>query len=134
MIGILGLQGDIAEHAHALGRLGRQSKTIKHPGDISGIKGLILPGGESTAISKLLLSSSLVSPIKDLINRGIPVWGTCAGVILLSRGGILESANVEVERNAYGSQLDSFVTKAKIAGINREISMVFIRAPKILEG
>ncbi|MCD6280611.1 MAG: pyridoxal 5'-phosphate synthase glutaminase subunit PdxT [Deltaproteobacteria bacterium] len=132
MIGILGLQGDVIEHVAAFNRLGVKTKIVKHPPDLNGIKGLVLPGGESTTITKLLVSSGLTQPVDNMIKKGLPTWGTCAGVILLSRGGILENVDIEVKRNAYGSQLDSFVANARIAKTNKDITMVFIRAPKIL--
>ncbi len=133
MIGILGLQGDVIEHISGFSRIGVETKVIKLPCDLKEINGLVIPGGESTTITKLLVSSGLVRPINDMIKKGLPTWGTCAGVILLSKGGILENADVKVRRNAYGSQLDSFITRTRIHKIGRDVTMVFIRAPRILE-
>jgi 5'-phosphate synthase pdxT subunit len=129
IIGILGLQGDVAEHITYLCLQGIVARVIKKPHELEGIEGLIIPGGESTTISKLLVSSGLLQPIKALIDEGLPVWGTCAGVILLSQEGLLESAPVKATRNAYGAQIHSFIGHGKIAG--KITPMVFIRAPKI---
>ncbi len=129
MIGILALQGDVIEHVNKLAERGIPHKYIRYPEHLVGIRGLILPGGESTTLTKLIRLAGLEEPLKKLIKSGLPVWGTCAGVILLSKGGILECIDVNVERNAYGAQLDSFVKKGAFLG--EEIPMVFIRAPRI---
>jgi 5'-phosphate synthase pdxT subunit len=129
MIGILALQGDVIEHVNKLTERGTPSRLIRYPEHLEGIKGLILPGGESTTLTKLIRLSGLEQPIKNLIKSGLPVWGTCAGVILLSKGGILECVDLEVERNAYGAQLDSFVKTGTFS--TQQIPMVFIRAPRI---
>jgi pyridoxal 5'-phosphate synthase pdxT subunit len=129
MIGILALQGDVIEHASKLAERGIPHKFIRYPEHLEGISGLILPGGESTTLTKLIRLSGLEKPLNDLIKSGLPAWGTCAGVILLSKEGILECIDVEVERNAYGAQLDSFVRAGTFSGQN--ITMVFIRAPRI---
>ena len=113
LVGILGLQGDVKEHVQALIRVGTKARLIKGADDLDGIDGLIIPGGESTTITKLILSSSLKLPIKALINQGLPVWGTCAGVIVLCKGGILESVDTKIEKNAYGPQINSFIQGAK---------------------
>jgi 5'-phosphate synthase pdxT subunit len=129
MIGILALQGDVIEHANALAARGFPSQLIRYPEHLEGINGLIIPGGESTTLTKLIRLSGLEKPLKELIKSGIPVWGTCAGVILLSKGGILECVDAHIERNAYGAQLDSFVKTGTFSG--QQIPMVFIRAPRI---
>ena len=129
MIGILALQGDVIEHANALAARSIPCKLIRYPEHLEGINGLIIPGGESTTLTKLIWLSGLEKPLNALIKSGLPVWGTCAGVILLSKGGILECSDVEVHRNAYGAQLDSFVKIGTFSG--QQIPMVFIRAPKI---
>lgn len=132
MIGILGLQGDVEEHRSYL--LSRYSsvRIVKRPRDLEGIKGLILPGGESTAITKLIRSAGLEEPVQSLLREGLPVWGTCAGTILLSRGGIWAMVDADVQRNAYGSQLRSRVSQGSIMGRDISIPMVFIRAPRIV--
>jgi pyridoxal 5'-phosphate synthase pdxT subunit len=131
MIGILGLQGDVEEHERHLHVRCPAVRIVKRPPDLQGIRGLVLPGGESTAISRLIRSSGLESPVLSLIRKGLPVWGTCAGTILLCRGGIWESVDASVERNAYGSQLHSAVKQGRIHGSGRAVPMVFIRAPRI---
>lgn len=131
MIGILALQGNVREHRGNLERHGVQSRLIRKPVELDGIGGLILPGGESTAMRKLIVSSGLEEPLRELILQGLPVWGTCAGVVLLAQGGIWQSVDIKVERNAYGSQIYSRVAKGKSIITDREFSMVFIRAPRI---
>ncbi len=132
MIGILGLQGDVSEHRSYLLSRYPSIRIVKKPSDLIGIQGLVLPGGESTTMTKLIRSSGLEDPVRTLLLQGLPVWGTCAGTILLSRGGIWPVVEAEVERNAYGTQLHSRVARGRIAGKDVFIPMVFIRAPKIV--
>ncbi|HVN72432.1 MAG TPA: pyridoxal 5'-phosphate synthase glutaminase subunit PdxT [Desulfomonilia bacterium] len=131
VIGILALQGNVCEHRENLERYGAQNLLIRRPDELDGIDGLILPGGESTAMRKLIVSSGLKEPLRELILQGLPVWGTCAGVVLLAEGGIWQSVDIQVERNAYGSQIHSRVAKGISKITDREFSMVFIRAPRI---
>lgn len=131
IIGILALQGNIREHRLNLERHGVLCRCIRTPFELEGIDGLILPGGESTAMRKLIVSSGLKEPVQCLIRQGLPVWGTCAGVILLAKGGIWQSVDIEVQRNAYGSQVYSRAAKGRSIITDREFSMVFIRAPRI---
>ena len=136
-IGVLALQGGFAEHIAALRKLGADSFEIRKRSDLDDhIDGLILPGGESTVIGRLLRKTGLFEPIKGLISSGLPVFGTCAGMILLA-GKIdndptvyFKSIDIVVKRNAYGRQLGSFTTKQMFSGIG-EIPMTFIRAPYI---
>jgi len=131
MIGILSLQGDVAEHRnHVLARYPRV-KSVKRPGDLKGLRAIILPGGESTTITKLLTSSGLDTPLKDMIRGGLPVWGTCAGAILLCENGIFSAVEAQVERNSYGPQLASCIKKGTLKGFLEPVPMVFIRAPRI---
>ena len=140
-VGVLGLQGSIQEHMACLSKIeGVEPCLVKTKEDLEKIDGIILPGGESTTIGKLLRDFDLLNPLKDRINKGMPVWGTCAGMILLAKDIVeqedkyLQVMNIKVRRNAYGSQLDSFVTKVKIKEVSdKEISLVFIRAPWIEE-
>jgi 5'-phosphate synthase pdxT subunit len=140
MIGVLALQGGFIEHIHALNRLGVPSFEIRQKADLENrtIDGLILPGGESTTIGKLLRELDLFEPLQQLIQKGTPVFGTCAGLILLSKkiandaNQYLSAIDITAQRNAFGRQLGSFRTAAHFAGIG-EIPMTFIRAPFIAE-
>ena len=138
-IGILALQGAFAEHEQVLKALGVETVQIRNRQDWEAhadLDGLILPGGESTVMGKLLHDLDLFEPIKAKINEGLPVFGTCAGLILLAKTIVgdqtkhLASMYISVSRNAYGRQLGSFVTNADFKGIG-EIPMVFIRGPII---
>jgi len=139
MIGVLDLQGDVVEHLDHLDRLGLAARRVKEAGDLENLAGLILPGGESTCIARLMAEAGLDREIREAFQGGLKLWGTCAGAILLAttvKGerphlGLVEMV---VERNSFGSQLDSFVTQAVVPAISPEpLELVFIRAPKILE-
>ena len=135
MTGILALQGAFAEHAACLARLGEPCRLIRKPEELHGVDRLILPGGESTAQRKLLETTGLFSPIRELLREGMPVMGTCAGLILLAQEvageppcfGILP---VEVQRNAYGRQLGSFFVQGQVGELT-DVPMRFIRAPYV---
>lgn len=135
-IGILALQGAFVEHAAMLDRLGAEHFEIRQRRDIDrGFDGLILPGGECTVMRKLLHDLGLFEPLQRHIREGLPVFGTCAGLILLAKsmeGGVpcLETMDICVKRNAYGRQLGSFHTEEEMAGVGK-IPMTFIRAPYI---
>ncbi len=136
-IGILAVQGAFLEHEQALSRLGvpwrelRQKKDLEAP-----LGGLILPGGESTVMGKLLRELELFSPLREAIQNGLPVFGTCAGLILLAsrlqdgEGPHLATMSISARRNAYGRQLGSFHTEEEFRGIGK-VPMTFIRAPYI---
>ena len=137
-IGVLAVQGAFSEHIAALKQLGVHCIEIRKPADLTShpLDGLVLPGGESTVIGKLLRELALFEPLKDLIEAGLPVLGTCAGLILLA-GQIVDddtihlgTMNMVARRNAYGRQLGSFQTEATF-GACGTIPMVFIRAPYI---
>jgi len=138
-IGVLALQGSYREHIDSLTRINNvRPVEVKSQKDIECIDSLIIPGGESTTIGKLLREFNLLQIIGDRIHNGMPVWGTCAGMILLARKIIEEDytyfgvMDIEVRRNAYGSQLDSFACSATVDDVSKEpIKMVFIRAPWI---
>jgi 5'-phosphate synthase pdxT subunit len=137
-IGVLALQGDFAEHMTALRRAGADPVEVRLPEDIEGLDGLIIPGGESTAISRLMDRWGLREPIAESARVGLPIWGTCAGLILVAREILADPIkplgllDVAVERNAYGSQADSFETTLPIPAFgSRPIPAVFIRAPVI---
>ncbi|KYH35304.1 glutamine amidotransferase subunit PdxT [Clostridium tepidiprofundi DSM 19306] len=139
-IGILALQGAFVEHARHIKKLNCECVFVRNKEQLNDINGLIIPGGESTAISKLLVKKGLMEPIREKILNGLPVWGTCAGLILLAKEvendivsgiGVM---NIKVRRNAYGSQIDSFKQYAVIKEVsNEEIPLVFIRAPYIID-
>ena len=140
-IGVLCLQGDFREHLQTFEALGIETVRVRKPTDLEGLKGLVIPGGESTVIDKLSVTFELRDPIMKLIAQGFPVFGTCAGLILLadrivdgiatqrSFGGL----DVAVQRNAFGSQLDSFEADIKFEGIDPPVHAAFIRAPVVLE-
>lgn len=139
-IGVLALQGSVAEHIGILGRLpGVVAMAVKTHEEINSIDGIILPGGESTTIGKLLRDFGLFDPLKRRIESGMPVWGTCAGMILLAKEIVgepphLAMMDIRVRRNAYGRQIDSFCSRAIIPALSEApISLVFIRAPWIEE-
>ncbi|MEA2101044.1 MAG: pyridoxal 5'-phosphate synthase glutaminase subunit PdxT [Thermodesulfobacteriota bacterium] len=130
-LGIHGLQGDISEHHTMFTDIDVHTRIILGPNDLKGIDGLVLPGGESTTINRLIQGTSLHSDISILIKKGIPVWGTCAGVVLLCKGGLFGAFNASVKRNAYGPQIKSCIRQKKFKGLDHRVPMVFIRAPKI---
>ena len=139
-IGILALQGAFEEHAKVLDKLGVSSVQIRNLDDFqqrqSDLSGLILPGGESTTMGKLLRDQQMLIPIREVILSGLPVFGTCAGLILLAKEiasqeeSHLGTMEIVVERNAYGRQLGSFYTEADCKGVG-QIPMTFIRGPII---
>lgn len=141
-IGILALQGAFAEHAKVLDKLGVTGVEIRNLDDFqkyqSDLSGLILPGGESTTMGKLLRDQQMLLPIREAILSGLPVFGTCAGLILLAKEitsqeeSHLGTMDIVVERNAYGRQLGSFYTEAECKGVG-QIPMTFIRGPIISE-
>ena len=137
MIGVLDLQGDVVEHLEHLDRLGVPARRVKDPYIISELAGLIIPGGESTCLAKLLRIFGLQEAIVAAHDRGLKIWGTCAGAILLAASVTGESPHLalidmEIERNSFGSQLDSFTREALIPRVSPlPLPLTFIRAPKI---
>lgn len=137
-IGVLALQGAFREHLDTLAAVGVEGVRVREPSDLDGISGLILPGGESTTMRQLLARWGLTQPILDLAASGAPIFGTCAGMIVLAReiaGGeapILPLLDVTVERNAFGRQLDSFEAELPVPVLgDTPVHAVFIRAPII---
>lgn len=138
-VGVLGLQGDFREHLQAFDRLGIPSLLVKRPSELSEVSGLVIPGGESTTIGKLARIFDIFEPIKTAISEGLPVFGTCAGLIMLAdeiTDGIagqetFGGLDVVVQRNAFGHQLDSFEVDLPFAGISGTVHAAFIRAPLI---
>lgn len=136
-IGVLDLQGGVAEHLDHLARIGAAAKPVRDPAQIAGLAGLIIPGGESTCLSRLMRTFGIAGAITSEFRRGMKVWGTCAGAILLATSvageePFLSLMDMEIERNSFGSQMDSFTCDARIPQISREpVPLVFIRAPRI---
>jgi pyridoxal 5'-phosphate synthase pdxT subunit len=135
-IGVLALQGDFREHLQTLDAIGVEGVEVRLPSDLDGVSGLILPGGESTTMRRLIDRWALRQPILDLAERGAPLFGTCAGMILLAReiaGGeppILGLLDITVQRNAFGRQLDSFEGDIDVPVLGETpVHGVFIRAP-----
>lgn len=137
-IGVLALQGDVKEHIQAVRDLGLNSSKVRSTEDISAVDGLIIPGGESTAISTLLRKWDLFEPLKRAGKQGLPIFGTCAGLILLATDVFenpvetLQLMDISVRRNAYGRQIESFEVGIDLmARAEEKITGVFIRAPLI---
>ena len=137
-IGVLALQGDFAEHAAVLRRLGVTPREVRLPQDLEGLDGLIIPGGESTTMRRLLAAYDLAQPLRERADEGMPIYGTCAGCILLARevdGGPspeLGLMDIGVSRNAYGRQVDSFEADVVVPPLgDPPLRAVFIRAPRI---
>jgi len=135
-IGVLALQGDFREHAQVLRRLGAETVEVRLPDHVKGIDGLVIPGGESTTIGLLLDRYALRQPIVEMASRGMPIWGTCAGMIMLSRDAgdtrvcPLGLMDIHVVRNAFGRQVDSFEADLSVPILGeRAFRAVFIRAP-----
>lgn len=137
-VGILALQGDFREHREMLERMGHRAVEVRKTAQLESLDALIIPGGESTTIARLILSNGFQGPLRAFCATGRPVWGTCAGAILLARDvdrldrpGI-EVMDISVHRNAFGRQVDSFEADLDIAGVDGgPFRAVFIRAPRI---
>jgi 5'-phosphate synthase pdxT subunit len=139
-IGVLALQGDFREHGETLRRMGLDAPEVRLPRDLDRLDGLIIPGGESTTIVRLMRSSGLLEPLRTLAQDDFPIWGTCAGMILLAKRldetGLpaLQAMDITVRRNAFGRQVDSFETDLPIPALGDDpFHAVFIRAPIIEE-
>jgi len=138
LLGVLDLQGGVQEHLDHLRRVGVAARTVKRAAELDGLAGLIIPGGESTCLARLLNIFGLDEAIRLAYSDGLRLWGTCAGAILLARENVGEAPmlgliDIAVDRNAFGSQLDSFNREALAPAVAREpIPLTFIRAPKIV--
>jgi 5'-phosphate synthase pdxT subunit len=136
-IGVLALQGDFREHIHVLRRLGAEASEVRLPQHLSRLDGLILPGGESTTVGKLAVEFHLLDPLREVATSGLPLWGTCAGLILLAQNvgreqPLIGALDVQVERNAFGRQVDSFEADLDVPALGEPpFHAVFIRAPII---
>lgn len=139
-IGVLALQGDVREHAGALERAGVRAVPVRRPEELADVDGLVLPGGESTTMSRLLVSFGLLEPLRDRLAAGMPAYGSCAGMILLARQVLdgrpdqqqLGALDIVVRRNAFGRQVDSFEADLEFTGAGgsgEPVHAVFIRAP-----
>lgn len=137
-IGVLALQGDFREHIGAMQRLGAEARAVRLPRDLVGLDGLIIPGGESTVMGKLMLAYDLDQPLREAIAGGLPTWGTCAGLILLARETdnalagqpLLAAMDIRVCRNAFGAQRESFEVDLSVPSLgDQPVHAVFIRAP-----
>jgi 5'-phosphate synthase pdxT subunit len=140
-IGVLALQGDFREHIQALERLGVLAHAVRLPRQLEGVDGVVIPGGESTVMGKLMVEYQLDQPLRDLLAAGTPVWGTCAGMVLLARETdralsgqpLLAAMHIRVTRNAFGAQRESFETDLRVPALGeRPFHAVFIRAPAVL--
>jgi 5'-phosphate synthase pdxT subunit len=137
-VGVLALQGTFIEHIHILRHLGVEATAIRLPQEMDGLDGLVIPGGESTTILRLMQSFGLVGPIREMARDGLPIWGTCAGVVLLAKNvsnyemETLGLMYTKVRRNAFGRQIDSFEADLEIPILGEKpFHAVFIRAPVI---
>ena len=136
VVGVLALQGSFREHIEMLERLDVQTREVRLPRELASLDGLIIPGGESTTIGKLLVAYSLAEELRGMALKGFPIWGTCAGMILLAKDigrnsqPLLGVMDVKVRRNAFGRQRESFETELTIAELGPEpFHAIFIRAP-----
>lgn len=140
LVGVLALQGGFAAHELALVELGASTRQVRTVEDLPGLDALVLPGGESTTMSMLLESSKLFNPIAEIITKGLPIFGTCAGMILLATNVLdarpdqrsFAAINIEVRRNAYGRQIDSFEADIEVDSLLAPFHAVFIRAPQVI--
>ncbi|MDQ1711687.1 MAG: pyridoxal 5-phosphate synthase pdxT subunit [Frankiaceae bacterium] len=135
-VGVLALQGDVREHVRALTTAGADAVEVRTRADLATVDGIVIPGGESTTIGKLLAIFGLLEPLRQRIAGGLPAYGSCAGMILLANDVIdgrpdqplVGGLDVSVRRNAFGRQVDSFETEVELAGVG-SVHGVFIRAP-----
>jgi len=139
-IGVLALQGDTREHLAALGEAGAEAVPVRRRGELEAVDALVIPGGESTTMSHLLLDLDLLEPLRVLLADGLPAYGACAGMILLASEILdagagdrqalpLRAIDMTVRRNAFGRQIDSFEGDVRFAGLADPVRAVFIRAP-----
>ena len=138
-IGVLALQGDVGEHVRALEESGARAVSVRRPSELASVDAMVLPGGESTTMSKLLVAFDLLEPLRERLGAGMPVWGTCAGMILLATDVLdgredqrsLGVLDMTVRRNAFGRQVDSWEEDLDVRGLDAPFLAVFIRAPRV---
>ena len=141
LVGVLALQGAFAAHERALRAAGAATRQVRQPADLAGIDALVMPGGESTTMSRLLTTSGLFDDVKALLSDGLPVFGTCAGMILLATEVIdgrddqrsFGAIDLSVRRNGYGRQVDSFEADLDVTDFESPFHAIFIRAPKVVD-
>jgi len=139
VIGVLALQGAFAAHERALASVGAATRQVRTPGDLAAVEALVMPGGESTTMARLLHTSGLFTPLAARLAEGMPVFGTCAGMILLATEVLdgradqhgFAAVDIAVRRNGYGRQIDSFEADIEVVGLETPFHAVFIRAPKV---
>ena len=139
-IGVLALQGDFAEHIGIFQRLGIAAREVRHPQELADLDGLVIPGGESTTVARLMSEFALLEPLRERAQNGFPLWGTCAGMIVLAQRAselawpTLGALAIAVRRNAFGRQVDSFETDLVVPALGEQpFHAVFIRAPIVEE-
>jgi 5'-phosphate synthase pdxT subunit len=139
-VGVLALQGTFREHIDILRQLGVEASPIRLPSELDTLDGLIIPGGESTTMLRLMESFGLIQPIREMARDGLPIWGTCAGMVLLAKSisnyemETLGLMDMKIRRNAFGSQIDSFEADLEIPLVGEEpFHAIFIRAPIVKE-
>jgi len=139
-IGVLALQGDFAEHIGIFQQLGIAAREVRHPQELADLDGLVIPGGESTTVARLISEFALLEPLRERAQNGFPLWGTCAGMIVLAQRvselawPTLDALAISVRRNAFGRQVDSFETDLAVPALGQQpFHAVFIRAPIVEE-
>ncbi|MBO8138993.1 MAG: pyridoxal 5'-phosphate synthase glutaminase subunit PdxT [Thermosipho sp. (in: Bacteria)] len=138
-IGVSGIQGDFREHKLILEKLGVETLVVRKPNELDMVDALIIPGGESTTMIRIMKMTGFYETLRSKIEKGFPVFGTCAGMIVLSKEVVnfpqdsLKVIDIKVERNAYGRQVDSFETDVKLKFSQAPFRAIFIRAPKVVE-
>ena len=141
VIGVLALQGDVAEHLSALASLGALARPVRRAGELADLDGIVVPGGESTTICRMLDVLDLRAALTDRLRGGLPAFGSCAGMIVLATGILdgrpdqrpLGAIDIVVRRNAFGRQVDSFERELEVSGLDSPMTGVFIRAPWVQE-
>jgi 5'-phosphate synthase pdxT subunit len=137
LVGVLALQGDVREHRAMLERSGARTLAVRRPAELDRVDGIVVPGGESTTMSKLARTFEVLDPLREAVHGGLPAFGTCAGMIMLAEhieGGVVGQEtvgglDVVVRRNAFGRQVDSFEADLDVTGFEDKFHAVFIRAP-----
>jgi 5'-phosphate synthase pdxT subunit len=136
-VGVIAIQGDFDKHIHAVERCGAEAVEVRTPEDLDGVDRVIVPGGESTTVGMLMHRFGLGEALKERASQGMPIWGTCMGMILMARAVegrsqyTLDLLDVAIERNAFGAQVHSFEDEVRIKGLSKPVTAVFIRAPVV---